>query len=99
MRTTSRGLWGHVPGASHRLLGGSFLWLSRPPPGGRGKAGGSGLWEARFWFGSAARYATCPSLGLWSLGAAGEMEVAWAGPGLAVGGRAGVGSPARTRLS
>lgn len=83
MRTASRWLWCHVPGASHRLLGGCFLWLSPPPPGGRGKLGGSGLEKARFWFGSAARYATCPLPGVWSLGAAGEIETAWVGPGRA----------------
>lgn len=71
------------PGASHRLLGGCFLWLSPPPPGGRGKLGGSGLEKARFWFGSAARYATCPLPGVWNLGAAGEIEAAWVGPGRA----------------
>lgn len=79
-----RPLWCHVPGASHRLLGGCFLWLSPPPPppplGGRGKLGGSGLEKARFWFGSAARYATCPLPGVWNVGAAGEMEAAWVGP-------------------
>lgn len=81
-----RPLWCHVPGASRRLLGGCFLWLSPPPPppplpGGRGKLGGSGLEKARFWFGSAARYATCPLPGVWNVGAAGEMEAAWVGPG------------------
>ncbi|KAH0519783.1 Coiled-coil and C2 domain-containing protein 1B [Microtus ochrogaster] len=91
MRTAGRWLWGHVPGASRRLLGERFQWLSQPPPGGRGKPGSSGLWEALFWFVAAARYATCPSLGVWSLGAAGEIEAAWAGSGLAVGGRAGLG--------
>lgn len=84
MRTARHRLWCHVPGASHRLLGGCFLWLSPPPPPeGRGKPGGSGLEKARFWFGSAARYATCPLPGVWTLGAAGEIEAAWVGPGRA----------------